>query len=214
MPRFSIILVHYQGATPHQELLRAVNSVQAQTCKDFELLAYHDGPLINPSLKMPVPFTCTDRNHQDCGHSLRDLGIRQATGDYVLHLNSDNILYPNALGEITKAIDRPPRIFDDQTGGVLDPNNIIIFSIIFRGLQRLNDRFFQYKENPEFTLTLTGNPPLKYHIDALQLVMRRDLWLAEGGWYDKTFAADGAMYERFAKKYGYRCIDQVLGEHW
>ena len=71
-----------------------------------------------------------------------------------------------------------------------------------------------FPNHPEYTLTLTGNPPVLNNIDAMQLVMRRDLWLAEGGWYDKSQAGDGPMYERFAAKYSYRCVDQILGEHW
>jgi hypothetical protein len=214
MPRFSIILVHYQGATTHAELLRGINSLQAQTYKDFELLAYHNGPLLDPSLNFPIPLTCMDTFTDDWGHSQRDRGIRDARGDYILHFNSDNILYPNALEEISKAIDRPARIVEEGTSRIIDSNAIIIFSILCRGLQRMGDLLVFFKDKPEFTLTLTGNPPAPNTIDALQLVMRRDLWLAEGGWHDKTIAGDGPMYQQFAKKYGYRCVDQILGEHW
>jgi hypothetical protein len=47
----------------------------------------------------------------------------------------------------------------------------------------------------------------------MQLVMKRQLWLDEGGWYDKSELSDGAMYEKFAAKYGYRTVGGVLGEH-
>ncbi len=79
MPRFSVILVHYQGATPHRELLRGVNSLFAQTFQDFELLAYHNGPLIDTSVTMPVPFICSEVNQDDWGYGNRDRGMREAT---------------------------------------------------------------------------------------------------------------------------------------
>src|SRR6516162_3176795 len=135
MPRFSIILVHYQGCTPHREFVRGVNSLFNQTYQDFELLAYHDGPLIDTSVTMPIPITCMDRNYADWGHTLRDRGIREAKGDYIVHFNSDNTLYPHALEEISKAIDRPPRMFTTDTKQPVDNNNIIIYGIWAHGLQ-------------------------------------------------------------------------------
>jgi hypothetical protein len=69
-------------------------------------------------------------------------------------------------------------------------------------------------KNPEWALLLTGNPPRMGYIDAMQLVMRRELWLAEGGWYDKSNCGDGLMYQKFSAKYGYRSIEHVLGEHF
>jgi Glycosyl transferase family 2 len=214
MPRFSVILVHYQGATSHRELCRGVNSLVAQTYQDFELLAYHDGPLLDMSVAMPVPFMCMDRNYKDWGHTMRDRGIHEAKGDYIIHFNSDNILYPNALEQISYAIDRSPRILDAQTNKVVDTNDIIIFSILMRGTQRVGSYLAHSATKPEYTLLMTGNPPVLAYIDAMQLVMRRELWLAEGGWYDKTHDGDGVMYQNFGVKYGYRAIDTVLGEHF
>jgi hypothetical protein len=52
------------------------------------------------------------------------------------------------------------------------------------------------------------------YIDSMQLVMRRDLWLAEGGYYDKSPNGDGIMYQKFAEKYGYRTVSMPLGEHF
>jgi hypothetical protein len=211
---FSIILVHYQGATKHSELCRGIASLFAQTFQDFEILAYHDGPLLDPSLPWPIPFKCTEACHHDWGHSLRDLGLHEAKGDYIVHFNSDNILYPNALEEIWLAINRLPRIFNSFSGQPVDSNDLIVFGIILRGYQRIMEEAVRYPDHPEYQLILTGNPPRVRYIDAMQLVMRRSIWLNEGGWSDRSFCADGAMYEKFAAKYGYRSVEKILGEHF
>jgi hypothetical protein len=214
MPRFSIILVHYQGCTSHQELCRGVDSLRKQTFQDFEIRAYHDGPLLDTSLPMPVEMRCMDRNYKDWGHTLRDRGIREASGDYILHFNSDNILYPNALEEISKCIDRPSYIFNSQTRQPMDKNDIVVFGILGHGMMRFGEIPLRFREHPEITLILTGNPPKLWYVDAMQFVMKRSLWLDEGGWYDKTYEADGKMYQKFAAKYGYRSVEKILGEHF
>jgi hypothetical protein len=212
MPLFSIIVVHYQPVIPHAIFCRGMSSLQAQTFKDFEILAYHDGPLVDTASALPVPVRCMEKRHNDWGHTLRDRGIHEATGDYILHFNADNILYPHALAEIAKEINRPPRL-QDQTGKILDPNDIIIFPVAMVGLQRVNGRVMQFKGSPPFFSILTGNPPVVQNIDCMQLVMKRKLWLAEGGWADKRELSDGFQYQRFAAKYGYREVGPVCGEH-
>jgi hypothetical protein len=214
MPRFSVILIHYQGSISHREFCRCFQSLANQTYQDFELLAYHDGPLLDTTLPMPVSFRCMDRRYNDYGHSLRDRGIREATGDYILHLNADNLLYPNALEEISQAIDRPPRIFNSQNHQPLDTDHIIIYAIISHNMMRLGNRAMKTIGHPEWQLILSGNPPRQWYVDAMQLVMKRSLWLAEGGWYDKSLEGDGIMYEKFADKYGYRSVEKILGEHF
>jgi len=212
-PRFSIIAVHYQGVNSHDVFCRGMESLMSQTFKDFEVLTYHDGPLLDPHLPMPVPIICTERRHNDWGHSLRDQGIRESTGQYIIHFNADNILYPQALEEIAKEIERPPRIFDTQ-GQPLDTNDIIIFPVIMMGLLKFRNKTMQWKKGkPAFYLILTGNPPIVQNIDCMQLVMKRELWLREGGWYDKRELGDGFMYQSFTQKYGYRHVGPILGEH-
>ncbi len=217
MPLFSIIVPHYQGTIRHEIFCRGIESLKAQSFKDFELLCYHDGPLLDPSLPMPAPIITTEQRYNDFGHSLRDLGIRQASGDYIVHFNADNILYPFALETIAAEIRRQPRAIDPQ-GNVIDPDHIIIFPIKMHGLQRFRGKLMQFKAADgsmvPFYEILTGNPPIVQNIDAMQLVMKRSLWLAEGGWYDKRNMSDGYMYQAFAKKYGYRTVGPVLGEHY
>ncbi len=110
-----------------------MESVRKQTFKDYELLCYHDGPLTDPTVELPVPVRCTPARHNDWGHSLRDLGIHEATGDYIVHFNADNVLYPDALATIAAEIARPPRL-KDQNGRILDTNDIVIFPIRMFGL--------------------------------------------------------------------------------
>lgn len=213
MPRFSVIVPHYQGATSHAEFCRCIDSLKAQTLQDFEILAYHDGPLVDPTVTFPVPIKATQRQHKDWGHSLRDMGIRAAKGDYIVHMNSDNVLYPNALEEIAKEIDRPSRIVD-ANGNAMDNNTIIVFPILMRGFQKIFQFLLRAPEYPEWYIILTGNPPMRSQIDAMQFVMKRQTWLDEGGWYDRSYDGDGNMYEKFALKYGYRAVGPVLGEHY
>ena len=216
MPLFSIIVPHYQGSVPHQIFCRGIESLKAQSFTDFELLCYHDGPLLDATLPMPTPIVATEKRYNDFGHSLRDIGIKQASGEYIVHMNADNILYPFALETIAAEIRRQPRVLNPQ-GVPMDPNCIIIFPVKMNGLQRVRGQVAQFKSPDGSTVPfyeiMTGNPPILQNIDAMQLVMRRDLWVAEGGWIDKRNMADGLMYPAFAKKYGYRTVGPVLGEH-
>lgn len=210
-PRFSIVVVHYQGANPRDVYLRGVNSLLAQTFRDFEVLCYHDGPLLDPDAPSPVPIRCTQRRHNDYGHSLRDRGIREATGEYILHFNADNVLYPDALEAIDATLRRESVMFT-TTGAPLDTDNIAIFPIVLQDHQYFTG-LVRGPKGSGIGVVLSGVPPVHGLIDCMQLVMKRSLWLAEGGWTDRRPEGDGRMYEKFAAKYGYRTVAKVLGEH-
>ncbi len=212
MPLFSIVVVHYQGSVSHEHFVRGIQSLQNQTFKDFEILCYHDGPLVDPSVQFPIPVRATEQRFNDWGHSLRDLGIREATGDYIVHFNADNVLYPNALEEMDRAIKRQSYIFGNNRQP-LDTNDMLIFPIKMMGVITFRGRSARIRELGHTFTIMTANPPVFRNIDCMQLVMKRELWLKEGGWYDKSQFADGIMYEKFAAKYGYRSIGDVLGEH-
>ncbi len=213
MPRFSICVAYYQGAVEYDIFLRGINSLLNQTCQDFEILCYHDGPLLDRNLEFPVPVIETEIQYKDWGNSLRDRGMQEASGDYILNFNVDNYLYPIALEEINKEIDRDSRVFDAE-GVARDPNNIIIFPIIYRGWQVNSNFAYLMRDRPDIFTIMTGIPPKPGNIDSMQLVMKRELWLAEGGYYDKSPNGDGIMYEKFAAKYGYRTVGMILGEHF
>lgn len=212
MPQFSIIVPHYQGTINHKLFCRGIASLTNQTFKDYEIICYHDGPLLDRRLPMPIKIIETEKRFNDFGHSLRDKGIYASVGSFILFFNPDNILYPTALESIYKESLREPRVFNEE-GKCLDNNDIIIFPIIMRGLQIAHKRLCRFEDTSIYTI-LTGVPVRQHNIDCMQLVMKRELWLAEGGWSDKSHDGDGIMYERFAATYGYRTVQDVIGEHW
>jgi hypothetical protein len=212
MPLFSIIVVHYQGVISHAVFLRAIRSIQQQTFQNLELICLHDGPLLDPSVDFPVEVTCTASRYNDWGNSLRDIGLRKARGEYIVHLNADSLLYPDALEHIKREIDRAPRITDLTTGAAVDTNDMILFPIILAGRQAFRGKLFRVPGS-EFFIYLTGHPPVYGNIDCMQLVIKREIWLRVGGWYDKTRNGDSRMYEKFCATYGYRTVGPVLGEH-
>lgn len=213
MPRYSIIVVHYQGTIPRETFARGISSLQRQTFRDFEILCYHDGPLLDPDAPQPVPIRATDHRFNDWGHSLRDIGIREASGDYIVHFNADNVLYPHALETIETATRRPSRLAL-PSGEFVDTDAMIIFPIVMHDFQQFGHQTKRLEPGSGAKMILTGNPPLIARIDCMQAVIKRGVWLAEGGWHNKHQNSDGVLYQRIGEKYGYRGIGEVLGEHF
>lgn len=200
-PLFSVIVVFYQGTQTDEELKRCMDSLEKQGDGLYETLLYHDGPL---QRKCNYPITVTEKRFNDWGHSLRDIGIRKAQGNYIVHLNADNLLYPNVLDKLADEIDKNGE------------KNIYILPVKLVGTRVIEDR------GDTFRVTRTGNPgdsivvkgtPKPGAIDAMQLVMKTQLWRDYGGWYDKSKNSDGTMYERFCKDHEPHFVDITIGEH-
>jgi glycosyltransferase involved in cell wall biosynthesis len=211
--KFSIVVPHYDQSISDEFFRRGMNCLLEQTFKDFEVLVYHDGPT---SREIPMPdddrfkLRVTKERENNWGHSNRARGIRKAKGEYIVHFNPDNVLYSNALEEINKKSKDPlpmnfPGKFDD----------IVIFPIKMMGMQSVGKFVWRDQKNADTQyMTFTGHPALKYNIDAMQLVMRKNKWLGYGGWYDTSKESDGNMYPKFVHELGARYCGDVLGEHW
>ena len=199
-PRFSIIVPHYDGVISDEMFLEGMKSLSESTYKDFEVRIYHDGPTSRPlpdvdQFGFEYSFIETKTRYNDWGHSLRDLGIREAKGKYILHFNPNNILYPDVLEGIST--------LDDD---------IIICPIILEGTVRTNKGMLR-THNPQHKVLMDAYPPVHQNIDAMQLVMKTDLWRKFGGWYDKSEQADGLMYQQFCQKALARYSHHVIGLH-
>ena len=113
-PKFSIIVPHYDGVISDEKFLEGMRSILQSTYKNFEVLVYHDGPTSRPIPKsfkseydqhnIDYKIKETKTRYNDWGHTLRDLGIREAKGDYIVHFNPDNVLFPDALSGLAHAL--------------------------------------------------------------------------------------------------------------
>lgn len=91
---------------------RAIESVLAQTCQDFELLVVDDGSE-DDSAAVVEPYL-GDRvrlyRQEHRGHSAaRNFGLEQSGGDWLAYLDSDNTWRPHFLETIAAALERAPQ---------------------------------------------------------------------------------------------------------
>ena len=214
-PRFSIIIPHYDGVVSDQRFIECLKSVESQTFTDYEVLVYHDGPI-----SRPLPFVACLETKQfnggvkiskerkgDWRHSLRSRGIKGAKGEYIFHLNADNIIYPNCLEELNK-LSRSTSPFLDDTNP-----DLLVMPIIMRGYACNGNTSWRSLDYEEYSTILTGFPPEMGNIDCMQLIMKRDIWIKEGAWDIVEKDSDGIMYPHFILKYLARYCGKVLGEH-
>lgn len=210
--KFSVIVPHYDGSINDEIFCRGIQCLIDQTNQDFELLIYHDGPVSRPipdlwrQLGDRAKLDITKKRENNWGHGNRDRGIKKAKGDYIIHHNPDNILYNFALEELEKE--------SNKNYGFDFKNDIIIFPVYMIGMTTNGKFAWRDKLNRfDYKMILTGFPGIKNFIDAMQLVMKTDLWNKYNGWYDKSETSDGTMYEKFVHDNGARYCSKILGEH-
>ena len=219
MTKFSIIAVDYENHVHRQGMVNGLKSLAEQSFQDFELIICHDGPKqisyekeINfKELGLSPIIINTPQHMGNWGHSSRDMAMRQASGEFFIHFNIDNLLYPNCLEKINNKI--------EETN-----SKIIIFSIIHHKINALRRGYIlnQCAEGwvaeswvPEDkTLFFTGIPPVYCNIDALQLVAHRKIWENNDYWNDYHEQSDSKIYERFCKENEYVHIPDILGENF
>lgn len=193
---FSIVVPHYQGTQTDEELDRCVQSVRQQDQSLYELLLYHDGPLLRTCQYL---VNKTRWRHNDWGHSLRDMGMKRAKGEYIIHLNADNILYPDVLEKLADVIEASGH----------EP--VYILELVMNGGKIQGGKMI--RDGTKGAVAILPGIPRVGSIDAMQLVMRRELWKKYGYWYNKSISSDGTMYERFCKDHQPVFVKLLMGEH-
>jgi hypothetical protein len=256
-PLFTVIVTDYEPSVSRDFFRRKMACLAAQTCSDFEVLVYHDGPksnryeadLAGGPMHPATQFFETPVRIGDWGHSGRDLGIRAARGRWIIHTNADNVFYPDLIAVLKDLLTHPQpwtfverpktgpslsrrarfgmrriarwldRRWDNESPAlqVLESSDpqILVYGVVMRGMVAINSGWIRVAKSAERQGVVLGGVPVRSGgTDAMQLVMRRDLWLAEGGWHDRSMNSDGLMYQEFARKYRVLAVPSVLGEHW
>lgn len=140
-----------------------------------------------------------------------------------MNTNSDNVLYQNTLAILyadskwkKETIKYKSQGDDTIKEFVINPDCLVFGVKMFGMLNYSNTRSMMRFINHEdrFQTILTGWPPNKYSIDAMQLVAKREIWENIGYWYLKHEESDGDIIQKVTTTFGYLTIPEVLGEHW
>lgn len=107
--KFSVIVPVYNVA---QYLPACVASVAAQTCKDYELILVDDGSTDESGAlcdQLAQEYHCRVIHQENGGlGAARNTGIEAAVGDYLVFLDSDDFLSPDALQGLSVEMSRIP----------------------------------------------------------------------------------------------------------
>ena len=127
--KFSIIVVCYERYYNVQCL---IYSLLSQTYDNFEVILIHDGyntehrQIIEPYLNdKRFKYIQTDQRYNDWGMTLRNIGLKEATGEWVINTNDDNYYVPVYLEELNKVIESNQECNFIYYDCVLNHHNII-----------------------------------------------------------------------------------------
>lgn len=131
-PVFSVILTAYNQP---KDIKRAVESVLNQSEKNFELIVVDDcstdnTPRVLAELAEKNPEMRVFRHEKNgSSHAARCTGVKNASGQYVIFLDGDDYLCPNALERLLNEVVKGEEAFDvceysyicQPTGEVIPP---------------------------------------------------------------------------------------------
>lgn len=129
MPKFSIVIPVYNV---ENYIGKCLESIKKQTFKDYEIIVVDDGSDDN-SMKIVKKYDTKIINSSHVGVSeARNIGAKQAKGDYLIFLDSDDYWDKDLLKELTKSMDNKPDLIRFQARtvndeGIMDEYNEIEF---------------------------------------------------------------------------------------
>ena len=174
-PRFSVLIPTYNR---RQLLAQAIDSVLAQTFPDYEIIVIDDGS-IDGTVTMLQSYGSHIRvlsQENRGGQVARSQGAAIAAGDYLVLLDDDDVLYPDALAiydRIIRAEEAPPLIVgamsyfrDGETPTANPAGDEGIMFLRFRdylskdvGFGKSNSRIVVKRSMAEATGALRAVPP-------------------------------------------------------
>jgi len=200
MPKVSVIIPTYNRA---HLIAETIQSVLAQTFRDFEVIVVDDGSTDNTS-DIVSPFPVRYFQQENKGPSAaRNKGIELARGDYVAFVDSDDILLDKALQKSVEVLDAHPEVgfsygqwyrMDEnrRTCGLIK-SSFLNRSSIVDGKQIIREMLFTYR------------------IPLSTTMVRRCCIQAIGGFNEKMrFSEDRCFHINLARKYPAAYIAEPL----
>lgn len=203
MPKVSVIIPTYNCG---QYICQAVDSVLAQTYRDFELVVVDDGSTDNTrELLMQFGKNLRYIYQENKGMTAaRNTGIKNSSGEYIAFLDSDDIWLPNKLERQVKLLDEAPEVglvycwhyyIDEQGNRCKFWNNEVGRS--FESGSRLFEKLIERN-----VISGGGSTP----------VIRREC-LAKSGMFDEalSYCGDWDLWLRISMDYIIAVIPEPLG---
>lgn len=122
MPKFSIIVPVYNV---EKYIGKCLDSIMNQTNKDFEVIVVNDGTK-DHSMEIVKNYDVKVINQKNQGLSAaRNRGVKEATGEYLLFIDSDDYIEKDLLKELAKSLKNNPDIVRFQIQEVYEDGKII-----------------------------------------------------------------------------------------
>ena len=130
-PKFSIIVPVYNT---EKYVKRCLDSIMNQTFTDFEVIIVNDGSTDDSKdIIAKYPYKVINQKNQGLSMA-RNNGVKEATGDYLLFLDSDDYIDKDLLKEINKSLSNNPDLVRFQIREVFDnEDNIDYYEEDFEG---------------------------------------------------------------------------------
>jgi glycosyltransferase involved in cell wall biosynthesis len=129
MPRVSVVLPTYNCSA---FLGKAIDSVLAQSYKDYEIIVVDDGSTDHTSSLMAHYEKHTRYFYQNNKgvSAARNLALMHATGEFIAYLDADDIWYPAKLAQQVAFLDAHPDcgLVHTEVSVIDDEDNLIHFS--------------------------------------------------------------------------------------
>ena len=117
MPKFSIIVPVYNV---EKYIGKCLESIKNQTYKDYEVIVVNDGST-DKSMEIAKEYNVKVINTKHVSVSeARNIGVKHATGEYLMFLDSDDFWDNKLLEEITKSLKNTPDLVRFQVRTVTD----------------------------------------------------------------------------------------------
>ena len=122
MPKFSIIIPVYNV---EKYIGKCLDSIMNQTYKDYEVIIVNDGTK-DHSMEIVKDYDVKVINQKNQGLSAaRNRGVKEATGDYILFIDSDDYIEKDLLKELNKSLKNNPDLVRFQVQEVYDNGKIM-----------------------------------------------------------------------------------------
>jgi hypothetical protein len=184
---------------------RCIDCVQLQTTNArIEHIICSDGPVeghvkaMIEGLGLQDVFyrnTAKAKRPGDFGNTVRADMLERAKGEFILFFDDDNIIMPQYLEKMIEALRSSPA------------NDFAVCEIVHFG--PLNER----ELNIAPPAVLTGEPVRLYHVDPLQVLVRREIMQRVGWDVENGYLADGHTLEKLGKEGEYVKVPEILAIH-